>query len=108
NRPMSPAIAGGAAAREAVGDAAVLTVDANQSFTAKEAVTFGRAIHGLGVQVFEQPVPRGDIAALRWVRERSALTIEADESADSLEAITALLRHEAVDAVSLKLSKLGG
>jgi L-alanine-DL-glutamate epimerase-like enolase superfamily enzyme len=91
-----------------VGETAVLTVDANQSFTAKEAVTFGRAIHGLGVQIFEQPVPRGDIAALRWVRDRSDLTIEADESADSLEAITALLRHDAVDAVSLKLSKLGG
>jgi L-Ala-D/L-Glu epimerase len=108
NRPMSLDIARVAAIREAVGDAAVMTVDANQSYTAKEAVTFGRAIHGLGVQIFEQPVPRGDIAALRWVRDRSDLTIEADESADSLEAITALLRQDAVDAVSLKLSKLGG
>ena len=108
NRPMSLDIARVAAIREAVGDAAVLTVDANQSFNAKEAVTFGRAIHGFGVQVFEQPVPRRDIAALRWVRERSDLTIEADESADSLEAVATLVRQEAVDAISLKLSKLGG
>jgi L-alanine-DL-glutamate epimerase-like enolase superfamily enzyme len=108
NRPMSLDIARVAAIRDAVGDAAVLTVDANQSFTAKEAVTFGRAIHGFGVQVFEQPVARGDMSALRWVRERSDLTIEADESADSLEAVAAMVRQQAVDAVSLKLSKLGG
>lgn len=108
NRPMSLDIARVAAIRDAVGESAVLTVDANQSYTAKEAVTFGQAIHKFGVQVFEQPVARGDIAALRWVRERSDLTVEADESADSLESVVAMLRAEAVDAISLKLSKLGG
>jgi L-Ala-D/L-Glu epimerase / N-acetyl-D-glutamate racemase len=108
NRPMSLDTARVGAIRDAVGDAAVLTVDANQSFTAKEAVTFGRTIQRFGVQVFEQPVVRGDMAALRWVRERSDLTVEADESADSLEAVADLVRHDAVDAVSLKLSKLGG
>ncbi|MFD7443667.1 mandelate racemase/muconate lactonizing enzyme family protein [Streptomyces sp. NPDC059909] len=108
NRPSSLDIARVAAIRDAVGEKAVLTVDANQSYTAKEAVIFGHAVHKYGVQVFEQPVPRGDIAALRWVRERSDLTIEADESADSLESVVAMLRAEAVDAISLKLSKLGG
>ncbi|MEU4481120.1 enolase C-terminal domain-like protein [Micromonospora sp. NPDC023966] len=108
NRPQSLDIARVAAIREAVGDKAVMTVDANQSYTAKEAVTFGQAIHKYGVQVFEQPVPQRDIDGLRWVRERSDLTIEADEAADSLEAVVAMLRKDAVDAVSLKLSKLGG
>lgn len=107
-RPMSLDVARIRAIRDAVGPEAVLTIDANQSYTAKEAVLLGEAIAGTGVQVFEQPVARGDITGLRWVRKRSSLTIEADESADSLESVTAMLRADAVDAVSLKLSKLGG
>jgi L-Ala-D/L-Glu epimerase len=53
-------------------------------------------------------VPRHDVAGLRFVTEHSELTVEADEAADSLLAIRELLRERAVDAVSLKLSKLGG
>ena len=96
------------AIREAVGPDAVLTVDANQSYDRKGAVAFGAAIAGYGVAVFEQPVPRHDLAGLRFVTEHSELTVEADEAADSLLAIRELLRERAVDAVSLKLSKLGG
>jgi L-alanine-DL-glutamate epimerase-like enolase superfamily enzyme len=97
-----------AAIREAVGAAATLTIDANQSYSAKEAVQLAREVLQLGVQVFEQPVPRGDFEGLRWVREHSDMTIEADESADSLESVSAMLKIGAVDAMSLKLSKLGG
>lgn len=107
-KPMALDVARIKAIREAVGPDAVMTIDANQSYTAKEAVILGEAIAGTGVQVFEQPVPRGDIAGLKWVREHSDLTIEADEAADSLESVAAMLRADAVDAVSLKLSKLGG
>jgi L-Ala-D/L-Glu epimerase / N-acetyl-D-glutamate racemase len=96
------------AIREAVGPDAVLTVDANQSYDRKGAVAFGAAIAGYGVAVFEQPVPRHDVAGLRFVTEHSELTVEADEAADSLPAVRELLRERAVDAVSLKLSKLGG
>jgi L-alanine-DL-glutamate epimerase-like enolase superfamily enzyme len=108
NKPPALDVARVRAIREAVGPDAVLTVDANQSYDRKGAVAFGVAIARYDVAVFEQPVPRGDIAALRWVRERSDLTIEADESADSLESVVAMLRADAVDAISLKLSKLGG
>lgn len=96
------------AVRDAVGADATLTVDANQSYSAKEAVVFAKAIAGADVQIFEQPVPQRDIDGLRWVRRHTDMTIEADEAADSLVAVAELLDAEAVDAVSLKLSKLGG
>jgi L-alanine-DL-glutamate epimerase-like enolase superfamily enzyme len=96
------------AIREAVGPDAVLTVDANQSYDRKGAVAFGAAIVRYDVAVFEQPVPQHDLIGLKYVTEHSELTIEADEAADSLPAIRELLRERAVDAVSLKLSKLGG
>jgi L-alanine-DL-glutamate epimerase-like enolase superfamily enzyme len=94
--------------REAVGPDAVLTVDANQSYDRKGAVAFGAAVARYDVAVFEQPVPQHDVTGLRYVTEHSELTIEADEAADSLLAIRDLLREQAADAVSLKLSKLGG
>jgi L-alanine-DL-glutamate epimerase-like enolase superfamily enzyme len=97
-----------AAVRDAVGTDAVLTVDANQSYSAKEAVVFAKAIALYGVQIFEQPVPQRDIAGLKWVRFHTDMTVEADEAADSLTAVAQMLEAEAVDAVSLKLSKLGG
>jgi L-alanine-DL-glutamate epimerase-like enolase superfamily enzyme len=96
------------AIRDAVGPDAVLTVDANQSYDRKGAVAFGAAIARYDVAVFEQPVPQHDVTGLRFVTEHSELTVEADEAADSLLAIRELLRERAVDAVSLKLSKLGG
>ena len=108
NRPLALDVDRVAAIREAVGPAATLTVDANQSYSAKEAVVFANAIREFDVQVFEQPVPQRDLEGLKWVRFNSDMTIEADEAADSLEAIATMLKMEAVDAVSLKLSKLGG
>ena len=97
-----------AAVREAVGGTATLTVDANQSYSPKEAVVFANAIRNYDVQIFEQPVPQRDLEGLKWVRFHTDMTVEADEAADSLTAIAAMLNADAVDAVSLKLSKLGG
>lgn len=97
-----------AAVRDAVGPDATLTVDANQSYSAKEAVVFAKAIGNQNVQIFEQPVPQRDIESLKWVRFHTDMTVEADEAADSLGAVSDMLKAEAVDAVSLKLSKLGG
>jgi L-alanine-DL-glutamate epimerase-like enolase superfamily enzyme len=108
NSPPAIDVARVWAVRQAVGDDAVLTVDANQSYDRKGAVAFAAEVAPYGVAVFEQPVAQDDIDGLRYVTERSDLVIEADESADSLLAIRRLLRESAVDAISLKLSKLGG
>ena len=58
------------------------------------------------IELVEQPVPRGDLDGLRWVRERSPIPVFADESAHSLADIGVLAGR--VDGVNLKIMKTGG
>lgn len=84
----------------------VLRVDANTAWTAADAVRVLREIEPLGIELVEQPVPRGDLDGLRWVRERSPIPVFADESAHELRDIGNLAGR--VDGVNLKLMKCGG
>ena len=59
---------------------AVFRVDANGSWTAEQAVAASHSLRELGVEFIEQPLAPGDDAAARWLFERSALPIVADES----------------------------
>src|ERR1700730_7045270 len=60
------------------------------------------------IDLVEQPVHRADIAGLALVTKSVPVTVEADEAAGSLAEIFALVAERAVDAVSLKIPKLGG
>lgn len=97
-----------AAVREAVGDKVHLTMDANQSYSAKEAVALYRQVEDLDVEYFEQPVPERDFDGLKHVTQSVGCVVEADESARSLEDIWQIVRMQAVDSISLKVLKLGG
>lgn len=83
-----------------------LQVDANTAWNAADAVRVLRQIEPLGIELVEQPVPRGDLDGLRWVRERSPIPVFADESAHTLADIGLLAGR--VDGVNLKLMKTGG
>ena len=83
-----------------------LQVDANTAWNAADAVRVLRQIEPLGIELVEQPVPRGDLDGLRWVRERSPIPVFADESAHSLADIGLLAGR--VDGVNLKIMKTGG
>jgi L-alanine-DL-glutamate epimerase-like enolase superfamily enzyme len=83
-----------------------LRVDANASWTAADAVRVLRAIEPLDIELVEQPVARGDLDGLRWVRERSGIPVYADESAHRLHDLGALAGR--VDGVNLKIMKSGG
>ncbi|HYM80668.1 MAG TPA: dipeptide epimerase [Candidatus Limnocylindria bacterium] len=83
-----------------------LRVDANTAWNAADAVRVLRAIEPLDIELVEQPVPRGDLDGLRWVRERSGIPVFADESAHDLHDIGNLAGR--VDGVNLKLMKCGG
>jgi L-alanine-DL-glutamate epimerase-like enolase superfamily enzyme len=96
------------AVREAVGRDVHLTVDANQSYDAAGAIAAAARLEPLGVELFEQPVPAADLAGLRAVSRATAIPVEADESAQSLEDVRRLIAAEAVGRISLKLPKLGG
>ncbi len=86
-----------------------LRIDANQAFTPDGAVTFAQALAATGavVELLEQPVPKEDVAGLKYVRDHVELPVFADESARSVPEVLRLLREDAVDGVNVKLMKSG-
>jgi len=98
------------AVREAVGADVQLRLDANQGWSAREAVTIIRRLEdeGAAPQLVEQPVDARDVRAMAWVRDRVSTPIMADESVFDLRGLLAVIRSGADDAVNLKLAKCGG
>ena len=86
----------------------VLRVDANAGWTAKVAVRMSALLAELGVEFVEQPVAAGDVDGLRFVRERGAIPVVADESCLDAADVARLAAAGAVDGVNLKLAKCGG
>lgn len=97
-----------AAIRRQVGGDVHLTIDANQSYSPKDAITALNRMAEHRIDLVEQPVAADDLAGLALVTERVPVTVEADEAAGSLAEVFALVSRRAVDAVSLKIPKLGG
>ncbi|HEX5281353.1 MAG TPA: enolase C-terminal domain-like protein, partial [Micropepsaceae bacterium] len=56
----------------------------------------------------EQPVAAQDFAGLKQVTDSVPVVVEADESADSLNAVFRLVSGRIVNSISLKIPKLGG
>ena len=83
-----------------------LQVDANAAWAAADAVRVLREIEPLGIELVEQPVARGDLDGLRWVRERSPIPVFADESCHRLPDLGLLAGR--VDGINLKIMKTGG
>jgi L-alanine-DL-glutamate epimerase-like enolase superfamily enzyme len=84
----------------------VLRVDANAAWTAKQALGMIDVLVECGVEYVEQPLPAHDLDGLRFVRDRSALPVIADESCVVSTDIARLVG--VVDGINIKLSKCGG
>src|SRR5207248_837846 len=97
-----------AAIRKQVGDDIHLTIDANQSYTPKDAIAALNRMAEHRVDLCEQPVDADDVEGLALVTRTVPVTVEADEAAGSLRDVFELVSRRAVDAVSLKIPKLGG
>ncbi len=83
-----------------------LRVDANEGWTPEQAVTIINWLETKGVELVEQPLPAGDLEAIRWLRARVRLPLVADESCRSAADIPGLVG--AFDGINIKLSKCGG
>src|SRR5207237_5553151 len=94
--------------RERVGDTIHLTIDANQSYTPKDAITAINRMAAHRLDLVEQPVSRNDLKGLALVTRSVPVVVEADESAGTVNEIMTLVSERIVDAVSLKIQKLGG
>lgn len=86
-----------------------LRVDANQAFTALQALEFiDRLLQaGLSLELVEQPVRAGRLADLDRVAQRSPVPIFADESVLTPEDASRVVARTAVHGINLKLMKSG-
>ncbi len=96
------------AIRAEVGPDAHLTIDANQSYAPKDAIRALNAMAASRIDLAEQPVHANDLIGLKTVTQAVPITVEADEAAYSLDQVMILVRERIVDAISLKITKLGG
>jgi o-succinylbenzoate synthase len=94
----------------AVEGRALLRLDANQGWTAKEAVYALHALEDAGVrlELVEQPVKARDLEGMRYVTERVHTPVMADESVFGPMEVMELIRMRAADIINIKLMKTGG
>jgi L-alanine-DL-glutamate epimerase-like enolase superfamily enzyme len=85
---------------------AVIRVDANAGWTAKEAIRMIEALEPYNIEFVEQPVPSHDLEGLCLIRENVNLPIFADESCVTVEDIPRVAG--CVDGINIKLMKTGG
>ena len=94
----------------AVENRALLRLDANQGWTAKQAVYALQTLEDAGVklELIEQPVKARDLAGMRYVTERVHTPVMADESVFGPMEVIELIRMRAADIINIKLMKTGG
>ncbi|CEI80790.1 L-Ala-D/L-Glu epimerase [Oceanobacillus oncorhynchi subsp. incaldanensis] len=99
-----------AAIRKAAGEDVLIRLDANQGWTAKEAVKAITQMEelGLNLELVEQPVPAHDVQALKYITERTTTPIMADEAVFSTQDACRVLEMGAADLINIKLMKSGG
>jgi muconate cycloisomerase len=90
------------------GDQMSIIIDANQGWTVAETLEFIDGIRGSRPDLLEQPLERDDIDGLKYIHKRAPCPLSADESIASVGEAATLIREQAVDAFSIKVSKNGG
>jgi o-succinylbenzoate synthase len=95
---------------DAVAGRATLRLDANQGWTAKDAVRVLKELEhaGVALDLIEQPVPAHDLEGMRYITERVNTPVMADESVFGPRDATEIIRRRAADIVNIKLMKAGG
>ncbi len=83
-----------------------LRLDANEAWTPEHAVAVLRELERYDIEFCEQPIPAGKPEQLRWIRERTAIRLVADEDAKNASDLPALAG--CVDGINIKLLKCGG
>ncbi len=94
------------AVRAAVGEQALIRVDANGAWTAGEAVDRLRAMNEHRLELAEEPVH--GLERLAAVRSRTDVPISADESLSDPAEAKAASGLGSCDLATVKLSKVGG
>ena len=97
---------------EAIREAApgiILDLDANQGYSANEALVFLEVLddHDIRPGLLEQPVHKSDYEGLRFVTQHTSVPIAADESVSTAAEAARLIKMGAVNVINIKLMKSG-
>jgi L-alanine-DL-glutamate epimerase-like enolase superfamily enzyme len=96
-------------AREAGGDDFILTIDANQGYTAAGALDLCQRLEGLNVRWFEEPCRwHNDKRALRDVRMRGGIPVCAGQSEYTPSGCRDLMETGSIDVCNFDASWTGG
>ena len=96
------------AMREALGDDAVLMVDANSCYTPKKAIEVGRMLESYGVSHFEEPCPYWELDWTREVSEALDVNVAGGEQDCMLAQWRRMIEIHAVDVVQPDICYVGG
>jgi L-alanine-DL-glutamate epimerase-like enolase superfamily enzyme len=98
------------AAREAIGAAADLFVDANGAYRRKQALALAEVFAESGVTWFEEPVSSDDLDGLRLIRDRApaGMEIAAGEYGYDLPYFRRMLEAGAVDVLQADATRCAG
>ena len=96
------------AVREAVGKDFPLIVDANQGWDVDTAIRYAKLVKDCDILFFEQPVQSYDVEGMAKIKRAIDIPLSADEGVMSLQDAKNLVKAEAVDVFSIKVTKNGG
>lgn len=96
------------AVREAVGGALELRMDANQQYDTANALELCKLVKPLGMQLFEQPVPKDDLEGLARVRREGGIPVMADESISDHPSLLRVIKADCADYVKFGIKQAGG
>jgi L-alanine-DL-glutamate epimerase-like enolase superfamily enzyme len=83
-----------------------IRIDANEGWDRSQAIERLKALESFDIELCEQPIPKGDHAALSEVTASTSIPIYADEDVETSADVANLVG--VVDGVNLKLRKTGG
>lgn len=98
------------AAREAIGSASELFVDANGAYSRKQALAMASSFAESNVSWFEEPVSSDDLEGLRLIRDRAPaeMDISAGEYGYDLGYFRRMLQAGAVDVLQADATRCAG
>ncbi len=94
--------------REAIGEDIDLMVDANQTLTATEAISRGRAFEDLGCYWWEEAIPADDIEGYAELADALDIPVATGENLYTRYDFARFLKRDAVDIIQPDLRRAGG
>lgn len=96
------------AVRDTIGQDILIRVDPNCAWTVPDCMNAASDLKQINIEYLEQPIARWNIDGLASIRQRTGLTIEADEAAWTIYDVAKIGKKGAADVINLKVPKVGG